>query len=170
MVRITHSEIPIPSAGYSTLDIVKALEIPRERLRDWMNRGFVRPSKPAEGQGSRAVFTKIDVYGIALFQHLLSMGFNREPASEYVHKFVRISYSIDVLSLMYYSNLKDGKRHIHPMVAGPDFNRPKDSIDPGDITLSLVKRLMDGESWEDIQVINITKIKRHVDSMLETLE
>ena len=29
---------------YSTIDISKALNIPRERLRDWMVRDFIKPS------------------------------------------------------------------------------------------------------------------------------
>ena len=56
---------------YSTLDIVKSLDIPRERLRDWMNRGFITPSKEAKGQGTKALFSRIDVYAISLFRYLV---------------------------------------------------------------------------------------------------
>jgi hypothetical protein len=39
--------------GFSTLDIVKTLEIPRERLRSWMKEGFILPTAPAKGQGTK---------------------------------------------------------------------------------------------------------------------
>jgi len=74
---------------FSTLDIVKALNIERERLRDWMTRGYVKPSVEAEGQGTRAVFTAHDAYGVALFRDLVGRGFSRERASAIVKLFMK---------------------------------------------------------------------------------
>lgn len=73
---------------YSTLDIVKALKIPRGRLREWIDQNFIIPSVSAEGQGTRAVFTRIDVYGVALFRQLLKLGFSRSMASRITRDFV----------------------------------------------------------------------------------
>jgi hypothetical protein len=76
-------------SAFSTLDIVKAFpKIQRERLRDWMNRGFIKPSVSANGQGTKASFTLQDVYGIALFQSLIDAGFNRSVASSFVKGFM----------------------------------------------------------------------------------
>jgi hypothetical protein len=72
---------------FSTLDIVKALKIPRERIRDWMNRGFVTATVSAEGQGTKAIFTRDDVYGVALFRRLVDYGFSREVAGNFVRAF-----------------------------------------------------------------------------------
>jgi hypothetical protein len=69
---------------FSTLDIVKALDIPRERLREWMNRGFIEPSQPAEGQGTKAVFSRDAVYRVALFRELLNKGFTRKKAAAFL--------------------------------------------------------------------------------------
>jgi hypothetical protein len=74
---------------FSTLDIVKALKIPRERLRDWMNRSFIEPSVPADGQGTKAIFTREDVYGVALFQILIDHGLSREKSSGFVKLFIK---------------------------------------------------------------------------------
>jgi hypothetical protein len=82
-----HEEIKMENE-FSTLDIVKALQIPRERLRDWMNRSFIEPSVPADGQGTKAVFTLHDVYGVALFRALIDNGFNRETSSRFVKDFI----------------------------------------------------------------------------------
>jgi hypothetical protein len=71
---------------FSTLDIVAAIGIPRERLRDWMNRGFVVPSISAKGQGTKAVFTRNDIYYLAVFDKLLQYGLKRKTASSLVRK------------------------------------------------------------------------------------
>ena len=73
---------------YSTLDIVKALKIPRGRLREWIDHSFIIPSVSAEGQGTKAVLTRTDVYGVALFRQLLKLGFSRTMASRITRDFV----------------------------------------------------------------------------------
>lgn len=65
---------------YSTFDIVKGLGIARERLREWMTRGFVVPSVQADGVGTKALFSIEDVYRVELFKELLAVGFNRISA------------------------------------------------------------------------------------------
>ena len=69
---------------FSTFDIVKLLGINREKLRDWMDRGYVNPSIPAEGQGTRAVFVREDIYNICLFVELLKIGFKRKFAANII--------------------------------------------------------------------------------------
>jgi hypothetical protein len=71
---------------FSTFDIVKALGIPRERLKDWMNNGFVKPTVPAEGQGTKAIFTRVDLYLTELFRDLLNKGFKRDRAADFTRK------------------------------------------------------------------------------------
>jgi len=95
---------------FSTLDIVKALDIPRERLRDWMNKGFVKPTTPAEGQGTKAIFTRGDVYCVALFQRLLEVGFKREDASRQVIIFSEYPSNIELSNIIILPIVrKDGK-------------------------------------------------------------
>lgn len=75
---------------FSTLEVVKALRgkgLHRESLRDWMDRGFIAPSKKAEGQGTKATFTVHDVYMVALFMNLIDYGFKRKPAGAFVNDF-----------------------------------------------------------------------------------
>ena len=75
---------------FSTLDIVKVLEIPRERLRSWMKEGFVQPTVPAQGQGTKAVFSRYDIYSISLFDNLLDAGFRREVAASHMREFAKV--------------------------------------------------------------------------------
>ena len=71
---------------FSTLDLVKAFSIPRERLRDWMNNGFIVPTTKSKGQGTKAIFTRDDIYIVALFVDLLNKGFKRDKASDLIRK------------------------------------------------------------------------------------
>jgi hypothetical protein len=45
-----------------------------------MDHGFIKPTIPAEGQGTKAIFTRDDVYSLALFMSLIRQGFNRTIA------------------------------------------------------------------------------------------
>ena len=83
---------------FSTFDIIKALKIPRERLRDWMNRGFIIPTEKAQGQGTKAIFSREDVYAVALFQNLIQRGFKRKEASNIVNHWLHF----DALELFSY--------------------------------------------------------------------
>jgi DNA-binding transcriptional MerR regulator len=68
--------------NFSTFDVLKIFKISRPRLREWMVRGFIKPTIPANGQGTKALFTKEDIYKIALFIRLIKVGFKRKQASE----------------------------------------------------------------------------------------
>lgn len=81
---------------YSTFDITRALGIPRERLRDWMSKGFIVPSVPAAGQGTRAEFTYADVLIVALFRQLIEKGFQRETASNLIGS-LKIKFEMTML-------------------------------------------------------------------------
>lgn len=69
---------------FTTFDIIKRLNIPRERLREWMKRGFIEPTVLASGVGTKAIFTLQDVYKILLFKHLIEIGFMRETAADFI--------------------------------------------------------------------------------------
>lgn len=77
---------------FSTLDIVKALGITRERLRDWINQSFITAKIAAEGHGTKAIFTVNDVYGIAFFRFLVESGFNRSAAAKWTKEFTKELY------------------------------------------------------------------------------
>jgi hypothetical protein len=74
---------------YTTTHVKKALDIPRERLKDWMMHGFISPSIPAQGHGKPAGFTIHDLRAIALFQFLIDEGFVRKTAAQIVANFLQ---------------------------------------------------------------------------------
>jgi hypothetical protein len=70
---------------YSTLDVVKKLNIPRERLREWVKLEFIHPTIPSSGKGTRAIFTDIDIVFILIFKTLIDeYGLQRSFASKLI--------------------------------------------------------------------------------------
>lgn len=57
---------------FTTFDIINKLGIPRGRLREWVNEGFIVPSvQKAEGVGTKALFDRVDIIALVIFKHLI---------------------------------------------------------------------------------------------------
>jgi len=145
---------------FSTTDIFKALGIPRERLKDWMMNDFVEPTVPAKGKGIPAVFTKSDIYLIALFQDLIQKGFKRLGASIVV-KYLKKKF--DNMSEIYYIMVTWAGEIALPInisVLGPiktlkldlELGRPKTAINPKlwsvPVTEELIDKMVEGQFEE----------------------
>jgi hypothetical protein len=70
------------SPKFTTFDIREKLGLKIDRLKDWMQRGYIEPSiQRADGIGTKNIFSLFDLYLIKLFHHLVSeRGFSRENA------------------------------------------------------------------------------------------
>jgi hypothetical protein len=66
---------------FTPIQILKAVKLERQRLRKWVEEGFVQPSIPAEGQGKAALFSRSDIYRIALLRDLITLGYTRLSAA-----------------------------------------------------------------------------------------
>jgi len=163
---------------FSTLDIVKALSIPRERLRDWMNNGFVIPTISSQGQGTKAVFTRNDVYLAALFVDLLKKGFKRYNASDLIRKTSAILKKNEPKNLAYVI-IYFLKNHDNPVIVKSIYDPVTrwDKIDlrwDGRISSKLndlpAEKAMQNQSkaqlWENIHIVNFKNIKNKVDLQL----
>jgi hypothetical protein len=162
---------------FTTFDIIKALGIPRERLQDWMNRGFVKPSIPATGKGTKAFFTLLDVYALALFQHLVEeRHFSREDAAKYSIGWLlevnalfkrggsdkaKANFSSNELICVFATENKEKKLLFRPF----SFHGKKDKY--VETILKQLKLAVEGEIWDDIFVVNFKKIRDGVDAALE---
>jgi hypothetical protein len=154
---------------YSTLDIVKALDIPRERLRDWMNRGYIVPTLPAHGHGTKAGFTKGDVYGIALFRKLVEKGFKRELAAEFTKKYVGSGSPLGFTSYIMFKTVIENRE---PIIKPIFFAGPAPftiNIDLNQVSLQELQEVY-SEVWDDIYIINFVKIATEIDAALAKIE
>jgi hypothetical protein len=174
---------------FSTLDIVKALSIPRERLRDWMNNGFVIPTISSQGQGTKAVFTRNDVYLAALFVDLLKKGFKRYNASDLIRKTSAILKKNEPKNLAYVI-IYFLKNHDNPVIVKSIYDPVTrwDKIDlrwDGRISSKQIEGYKDialerndlpaekamqnqskAQLWENIHIVNFKNIKKEVDLQL----
>lgn len=163
---------------FSTLDIGRALGLERERLREWMVRGFLKPTVSAEGQGTKAVFSRTDAYGVALFLRLLEIGFRREQAGEFVREFMarekneskRTQYLIfrSTKNGTLLINLAPGEYKINLETGFPEW--PVGGSEKAKEAMSrLVQRVRPGwtDEWEEIHTINLNSLYMRVDAALE---
>jgi len=152
---------------YSTLDIVKALNIPRERLRDWMIRGFIKPSLPSTGKGTIAVFTKADVFGVALFGKLLEKGFKREMAAEYIEMVLSQNIYKALNFILFKSLIRDGKRvvEIEEQIGKSSLKVEIDEKGNAKVISGPFENPI-AEEWEDIHILNVGNLFKEVDAAL----
>ena len=71
---------------FTTFDIKEKMGLKIDRLKDWMQRGFIEPSiQKADGIGTKNIFDLFDLYLIKLFHHLVSVrGFSRDNAGKII--------------------------------------------------------------------------------------
>ncbi|MBI9083308.1 MAG: hypothetical protein JEZ11_06880 [Desulfobacterales bacterium] len=155
---------------YSTIDICNALELPRERLRDWMVRGFVKPSLPSTSKGTIAIFIRPDVMTVALFKVLIDRGFRREAAAEYANLLRDVSpQDIDRNKLLILtSTVINGKfeTETHLTIGKGSFDLKIDS--DGKIEIPPSKK-GSNQDWNDIHIINLRNLYKDVDLALSNL-
>jgi hypothetical protein len=154
---------------YSTIDISKALNIPRERLRDWMVRGFIKPSLPSTSKGTIAIFIRTDVVCVALFMKLITKGFKREAAAEYVDFLTEKPGLTNIINfIMLKSVVRNSGLEVVPFFAYGPVLLNLDIDKDRNVTTNLTGRI-EADEWDDIQIINVENIQEEVDAALAQL-
>jgi len=159
---------------YSSLDIVRALKIPRERLRVWIDQGFVSPNiQRAKGQGTKAIFDRLDVYAIALFRKLLEMGLNRVDASRYLQTWLKEARNRPIKGAVLYNQIifirfvkKESVKRGCFALSSPKAQSMSFAFQFSALGGQIDEYLKD-KDWDDILVVNFKKIKDEVDASLE---
>jgi hypothetical protein len=161
--------------GFSTLEICRALHIPRERLREWIIRGYIKPSiKEASGSGTKSIFSRWDVYSIALFMELIESGYSREVASKHIKTF-QDERKKDVLYIEFRRfsenqsivDWKKGKKHSAVFIFSE--NNPEAL----DLSIGAPAGWRDSlmssgySEWDQVLLVNYKKIREYVDKALE---
>lgn len=108
---------------FSTFEVEKILGTKRSRFQDWIDRGFITPYQKASGKGSKAQFTREDMYTLYLFQNLVELGLEREMVARIVNginfpgKYLGDDYHNPEFSLdwdtgsIVYSRVAPGEKH-----------------------------------------------------------
>jgi hypothetical protein len=169
---------------FSTLDIVKALSIHRERLRDWMNNGFVVPTTRSEGQGTKAIFTRDDMYMVALFVDLLNKGFKRDKASDLIRKASEVLKNNGSKNLayiiIYFLNDHNNTIFVEPIYDPftrwdkidlrwggriPSKLNQENALDLNNLKIEAdaMQKLSTTQRWENIHLVNFIYLRQKVD-------
>jgi hypothetical protein len=138
---------------FSTFDIQKILNVERERMREWMNRGFIIPTAPAEGQGTKAVFTIFDIYKIAVFKKLVEAGISRRIASSMVNTSTKLDLIEEVRNLSFILVLVREKRY-----------EWINYLEPGPWTFE--EDITQDSNWNTGILINFKKLRAEIESSL----
>ncbi len=156
---------------FSTLDIVKALEIPRERLREWMNRGYVRPSTPAQGQGKKAVFTRQDVYNVQVFRQLVDFGVERDTAFHFVKFYsdrMKTYKQESSYMVIRFGKLKPQVKYGSKSQRTASFASDNDKLCL-DVGATEEHKDINDDNWRTIHIVNLKTLHKETDSALQTL-
>ncbi|UCF02638.1 MAG: hypothetical protein JSV14_03005 [Deltaproteobacteria bacterium] len=158
--------------GFTTFQVTKALDpkMPRERLRELIERDFIEPSFREPGpRGDKAMFTHEAVYGIQLFWRLQRAGFDRKGSS----KFVKDMLARGELTTIDYIMFKRVEDQIvwRLFGSGLDFNTFGFDWETGDPAIvPMVERLYGKDStrkdWEEITFVNLKELRKTIDDKL----
>ena len=166
-------EINVPHKGemHSTLKVCKALDMNRERLRDWMLQGHIKPTQTVEQHGSKAGFTDSDVVGIALFKKLVDLGFKRALIADLLKDYIGVEggflHMASYLVFRIESNEEGGRNIISRLFSGEE-GKLTINLEPNKIILN-EKPDVSATHWEDFHTINLCKIQHEVLAALEKI-
>jgi hypothetical protein len=148
----TNAEITMEKE-FSTFDIMKLLVIKRERLREWMNQGFITPTIPADGIGSKAIFSILDIYKIAVFKILVDAGMNRRKASTWVKENPKLGNERDAEKLTYVIVFEE-----------EGGGRWESYLEPG--PWNMEQEIIKNPNWEMGIMINFKRIRDQIKQLL----
>ena len=142
----------------TSFEVSKGLDIPYGRLREWIVRKHIEPSVQAKGQGSKAHFSRVDVYLIKLFESLLNCGISREKAAKCVNNTRTVAqispedFNKCVYVVLYRQN---------------DGNYQSAFIPYNEFKMSLSGKTVDGKRamFDDAIVVNFSNIRNAVDHL-----
>lgn len=77
---------------YTIKDLVVGLGIPRERLKEWIGRGYIKPAfKVSRGSREFSYYSVGDLYRIALFDYMVTkIKLSRELSSRAISSWAKI--------------------------------------------------------------------------------
>ena len=142
-------------------------KLPTQRVRVWLNAGYITASHESEGQGRKAFFTRSDLYRVALFVKLLDKGFKRDLAGEYLKglKGLPVEF-VDKVPYLSFIHKKIGGEYIvepRPLMG----HEIRITIGPDYINIGGSGKEGSECDWEDVLIINYAKIREGVNELLK---
>ena len=152
---------------YTTGDLIRSLGIGRQRMQDWMERGYIKASiQQASGIGTKSLFSKWDVYCIELFRYLLKRGFPRKQVAFWLRAlYSQYSFNRQLEKFNYLAFIarRDGGKLVDTMTEGVPVIIGYRSM--AEFHASFPQRDLD--DFADLLIINFKAVREEVDVALE---
>lgn len=165
MSKVLHKDEVFTTSQFSSI-----LKITKESVFDWQDRKFIAPTYPAPGQGSKAYWSKDDLYHTALFNKLNKLGFSRNDASKWVQKIGQLElyeYKVGRFFSYIFFRLSKLEPTSNPRIF---FMKKKGKIDLEYGALDASGFMADEmDEWETLIVINYDQLKREVDDAISAV-
>jgi len=158
---------------FTTFDVIKILKTDRERLRVWINEGFVVPSiQKATGPGTKHLFSREDVYRIEFFRKLCAAGISRSEAARmandikagYLQKHSDIPIPTEPNYYVIYRKLKVDKKGEYIWETEQYFFGRIDETRKGEV-FAMIEMF----NYDFVYIINFAKIIKDVDASISNL-
>ena len=145
-------------------DVEKITGVKRTRLQQWLEKGFLSPSiHEAEGHGDRNIYSRIDIYNIAVFKKISESGLQRKVAADLIGCGVLppdLSRA-ELYEINYLLFFRKENKH-----EGIYITYTKDQIErDGGVVLDLTYQMevTNMDNFDDMHLINFVKIRNEVD-------
>jgi len=158
---------------FQAADVLRICNVKRNRLQSWLEKGWIVPSiQKASGHGTRNIFSKPDLYKIALFRQAVESGISRAAVAEFLPGVDDVLNSLDGMSISSGASLKGNKRsYVMAEIRMPSIA----FLRHGGGVVNSYKVIMGNKKtdfpvftheWDDIVVINLWPVIHSVESKL----
>ena len=173
---------------YSSFDVCKVLSdekrtFPKETLKDWQDRKFIAPTVSAQGKGTKALYSKVDVQAIGLFKYMVEdLSFSRETASRFMNGWKVLTESwltrsqgkpdekllADLISNELIFLVCTDKKGNEQLLYAPFSFHGEDSH-RFDSIMRKVREVIEGRNWGSVVIVNFRKITDRIEARLKLL-
>lgn len=142
-----------------------------EHIKQWMGLGWVQPSMlQAEKEGTKAIFSRVDIYNIAYLKKIMECGFSRKLAQEKINIYAvneTIKNFPHIKSIgIAFSRVMDNGVY---KTQGAWLIAPELDQETGWNSLALIgERLNQGA--DDFYILNFLKLKGRIDSTIAEMK
>jgi hypothetical protein len=155
--------------SFTTWDIQKKLEIKRDRLKEWLALGYIKPSiQQSEGVGTKNLFSRSDLYLIGLLDALIHFQVPRVTAAVAITGVKGLEkVNPEILKDLYYINLIGIQDTDDEMSFEVSFIiKPKSATKPPTPSMNEEEVEKWREKFDYILTVNFMKLRIKIDRLL----
>ena len=170
-------------------DVTKITGVKRLRLHQWIEQGFLRPSiQEASGHGTRNIYSRADLYKIALFKKLVESGLQRKRVAEIINTKFSVGDQENSLGAWLKKEKRDfwfvvGRKEselsvfVHQLAPTPKTYGLGEKVEeyksrgkaPSKTVYETVKNWFE-DGGDDVFIINLSKVMKDIDQKISEVK